>query len=49
MVTVTEPRNVEVLTAGCSLCDEVVQLVQSLACPSCSVEVLDMKEESVHR
>ncbi len=40
-------RKVEVLTAGCSLCDDAVQLVQSLACPSCSVEVLDMKEESV--
>ncbi len=40
-------RKVEVFTAGCSLCDDAVQLVQSLACPSCSVEVLDMKEESV--
>lgn len=40
-------RNVEVFTVGCSLCDDAVQLVQSLACPSCSVEVLDMKDESV--
>ena len=40
-------RKVEVFTAGCSLCDDAVQLVQSLACPSCSVEVLDMKDESV--
>ena len=38
-------RKVEVFTAGCSLCDDAVQLVQSLACPSCSVEVLDMKDE----
>tara|TARA_B100000315_G_scaffold113021_1_gene103680 strand:- start:1974 stop:2237 length:264 start_codon:yes stop_codon:yes gene_type:complete len=39
-------RKVEVFTAGCSLCDDAVQLVQSLACPSCRVEVLDMKDES---
>ena len=39
-------RKVEVFTAGCSLCDDVVQLVQGLACPSCRVEVLDMKKEA---
>ena len=39
-------RKVEVFTAGCSLCDGTVQLVQDLACPSCSVEVLDMNEEA---
>ena len=42
----TELRKVEVFTAGCSLCADAVQLVRSLACPSCSVEVLDMKDES---
>ena len=40
-------RQIEVFTAGCPLCDDAVQLVQSLPCPSCSVEVLDMKDESV--
>ena len=40
-------RTVEVFTAGCSLCDDAVQLVNGLACPSCSVEILDMKDESV--
>ena len=39
-------RKVEVFTAGCSLCDDEVQLVQDLACPSCRVEVLVMKEEA---
>ena len=42
-------RRVEVFTAGCSLCDDAVQLVQTLACPSCSVEVLDMKDESTQK
>ena len=41
-------RKVEVFTAGCSLCDEAVQLVQSLACPSCAVGVLDMNDDAVH-
>ncbi len=45
----TELRKVEVFTAGCALCDDAVQLVQSLACPSCSVEVLDMQDESVQQ
>ena len=40
-------RTVEVFTAGCSLCDDAVQLVESLACPSCRVDVLDMNEPSV--
>ena len=39
-------RKIEVFTAGCSLCVGAIQLVQDLACPSCSVEVLDMKEEA---
>ena len=42
-------RTIEIFTAGCSLCDDAVQLVQSLACPSCSVEVLDMHEESAQQ
>ena len=35
-------RTIEVFSAGCSVCDEAVKLVQSLACPSCDVQVLDM-------
>ena len=42
-------RKIEVFTAGCSLCDEAVQLVQDLACSSCSVEVLDMKDEGAQQ
>ncbi len=46
-MTTTTKRKVEVFTAGCPACDEAVTLVQSLACDSCEVEVLDMKESSV--
>lgn len=37
-------RKVEVFSAGCSICDDAVKLVQSVACPSCEVSVLDMKD-----
>lgn len=40
-------RKVEVFSAGCPACEETVQLVNSIACPSCDVSVLDMKDPSV--
>ena len=36
---------IEVSTAGCPCCDEAVQLVKSLACESCDVQVLDMRSD----
>ena len=39
-------RIVEVFTAGCSLCDNAVQRVQTLVCPSCRVDILDMRDVS---
>lgn len=38
-------RTVEIFTAGCPVCDEAVRLVQSLACPSCDVQVLDLRTD----
>ena len=35
-------RNVEVFTSGCYLCDETVQMVKELACPSCDVTVYNL-------
>jgi glutaredoxin len=35
-------RTVEVFTAGCPVCDDTVKLVQSIACPSCDVQVLNL-------
>lgn len=40
-------RKVEVFTAGCALCDDTVNLVKEIACESCEVEVLDMREPNV--
>lgn len=40
-------RKVEVFSAGCRACDEAVQLVRSIACSSCDIAVLDMKDPKV--
>ena len=37
-------RKVEVFSAGCPACREAIELVESLACPSCEVSVLDMHD-----
>lgn len=43
----TNQRNVEVFSAGCPACEPVLELVKSMACPSCNVQVLDMKRPEV--
>lgn len=40
-------RTVEVFSAGCAVCDETIELVNRLACPSCDVSVLDMHDDAV--
>ncbi|MFP4081884.1 MAG: thioredoxin family protein [Candidatus Aminicenantes bacterium] len=43
-------RKIEVFIAGCSLCEEAVEVVRKAACPSCEAAVLDMKDpEAVSR
>src|SRR2546428_11257480 len=41
---VTVKRRVEVFTAGCPVCTEVVGLVRAIACPSCEVRVYDLRD-----
>ena len=45
----TVRRRVEVFTAGCSLCQDTVDLVNRIACSSCDVDVLDMQDDEVAR
>ena len=40
-------RKIEIFSAGCAACEETVTLVNQLACPSCEVTVLDMKDPTV--
>jgi len=39
-------RTVEVFSAGCPLCEEAVKQVKSMACPSCDVQVLDLRTDT---
>lgn len=40
-------RKVEVFSAGCPACQDVVALVQQVASPSCEVSVLDMNDPNI--
>ena len=42
-------RTIEIFSAGCPACADTVDLVNRIACPSCEVTVLDMKDPSVAR
>ena len=35
-------RKIEVFSAGCSVCDDTVALINRIACPPCEVLILDM-------
>jgi len=39
-------RKIEIFVAGCPCCDDALKLVQSLACPSCDIQVLDMRTDN---
>ncbi|MBM3733951.1 MAG: hypothetical protein FJW24_10940 [Acidimicrobiia bacterium] len=39
-------RKIEVFSAGCGLCEETIEMVKRMACSSCEVSILDMKDAS---
>jgi hypothetical protein len=42
-------RQVEVFSAGCPICDSTIDLVRRLACDSCEVTVVDLRDPAVAR
>jgi hypothetical protein len=42
-------RKIEIFSAGCAVCDDVVALVNQVAGPSSEVVVLDMRDSAVAR
>ena len=40
-------RKIEVFSAGCPVCEEAIELLNRVACPSCKVSVLDTKDPNV--
>lgn len=43
----TIKRTIEVFSAGCPTCQETIDLVNRVACPSCEVSILDMNDEVI--
>ena len=40
-------RKVEIFSAGCPACEEAIELINRIVCPSCEVKVLDMNNVAV--
>jgi glutaredoxin 3 len=40
-------RQVEVFSAGCGACQETIDLINQIACPSCEIVVHDMHDADV--
>lgn len=43
----TTKRRIEIFSAGCGVCEDVITQVKKAACPSCDVSVLDMNNSAV--
>lgn len=39
-----DKRKVEIFSAGCGLCQDTIEMVNQIACSSCEVSILDMKD-----
>jgi glutaredoxin 3 len=42
-----ETRKMEIFSAGCVVCEEVVAQIRAEACPSCDIVVLDMNDAGI--
>jgi glutaredoxin 3 len=42
-----DKRKIEVFSAGCSVCQETIEMVKRNACQSCELTVLDMNDSNV--
>ncbi len=40
-------RKIEIFSAGCSVCNEVVAMVKRIRCPSCDVTVVNMSDPQI--
>lgn len=40
-------RKIEVFSADCPICEETIALINRIACPSCEITVLSMKDAKV--
>lgn len=40
-------RKVEIFSAGCPVCQDAIELVNEISCPSCEVTMLDMNDHNI--
>ena len=40
----SKKREVEIFSAGCSVCGDAVEMVKKMACSSCDIQVHDMND-----
>lgn len=45
-VIINMKRKIEIFTAGCQVCAPVVELVESMACSNCEIEIHDLSKQS---
>ena len=43
----TDKRKIEVFSAGCPVCQDTIDMVNRVACPSCEIAILDMNDAQV--
>ena len=43
----SEKRQIEIFSAGCPLCQDIIDMVNRIACASCEISVLDMHDSKV--
>jgi glutaredoxin 3 len=43
----SDKRQIEIFSAGCPVCQETIDLVNRIACPSCEISVLDMNDAKI--
>ncbi|MEL0108331.1 MAG: thioredoxin family protein [Rhodospirillaceae bacterium] len=43
----TTKRKIEIFSAGCAVCEDVVAQVKETACPSCDIVILDMNDAGI--
>jgi len=41
-----QKRKIEIFSAGCSVCEETIEMVNLMACSSCEIIIHDMKDSS---
>ena len=43
----TTKRKIEIFSAGCSMCQRTIDLVNKIACSSCDIVILDMNDQAI--